>query len=65
MLEPRMELEKGERQRDANAKLELSAGGRSGLDLVKHRTLLMLKPGLCPPITCIRTRDDGQSQNVT
>lgn len=47
MLE--MELEKGERQRDTNAKLGLSVGGRSGLDLVKHCPLLMLKPGLCPP----------------
>lgn len=63
MLELRMELEKGVSQPDTNGKLGLSAGGRSGLDLVKHCTLLMLKPGLFPQITCIRTRDHGQSKN--
>lgn len=55
MLEPRMELEKGASQPDTNGKQGLRVGGRSGLDLVKHCTLLfMLKPGLFPQITCIR-----------
>lgn len=41
MLELRMELDKGNSQRDTNGKLGLSAGGSSCLDLAKYCTLLM------------------------